>query len=794
MEEPMPQATISYSNFSSVKSNTPDKKTQEWDDFAASLKTPVIVDSKDKATLFVPATFNGKRSKENVIEVFMAILDMDEGHDPLDFRDAWKARGLEFVMYSTFSNTSDHPKWRAIFPFSKPVSKDDWEAVWTGVAEDLSHGLTDRACKDASRMYFYPAAAKREDYLFGHYKGEWLDPDVYLERAVKRDHLQQKEQSAKVAHRIGDVYDESSVTIDDIITPFGWRKANRKTGGMDVWIRPGKEGNDQISATWGNRPGLGDRFYVFSSSVHNLPINQALTKFSIYAHLNHNADFKKAAKALEPQYGLKLVKQGEYQSPTKEKDQNNPEDPDKANAFTDSMNGVRLVKMFGDSFRYVVQSKMCTTWNGHKWAIDELGDSKVREFARLAAKAFQAESVKEPDEIRAKKQFAFGLASHNTGRIDNTVKEARSLAAVSILDFDNHPMLLNCRNGVLDLETGKLHPHDRKLLLSQVTGCGIAPEDAPGPKHFVDFMAKVIPDEETRKFVFQFLGYTLTGLVNETCYAFLFGSTGNNGKSTLINIIQHIMGDYGMTINTPTLMETKGFGSNPEYELARLRGKRFVVANEVSDDQRLNEALVKQITGDDTVRGRHISQSPFEFPCLAKIYMTGNSKPTIYGQDSAIWRRVNLIPFEVEVPKEERDPHLKNKLIAEAPLILRFLANWCLRWQTTRLERSPLMLQAKIDYMNESDFMGTYIEEELVFGTYEEIGCTSLHQHYLRWAKDNGSMTMNPNKFGRIMTKRFPKNVERKKSNGIMTWVGVNKKEHKIGSIPENQGAFRDDS
>lgn len=460
---------------------------------------------------------------------------------------------------------------------------------------------------------------------------------------------------------------------------------------------------------------------------------------------------------------------------------------EEAREFTDYINGSKIVQRYGDEFRFVVQTGDFATWDECRWAITPLGKYKVREWAVSCAKSITDDLRPGESPARAKERLKWGVASLNTKGISNAIYEAGARQAVSILDFDHQPWLLNVKNGVVNLRTGELKEHDRNLLLSQCCGTKIAPKGSPKPELFIGFMKRIIPDSMTRKFVYQYLGYTLTGDVSETCYVFFHGG-GKNGKSTLINIMQYIMGDYAMRILTSSLMESKGgYGVNTEYEFARLRGKRFVVAHEVSDDHRLNESTIKELTGDDVVRARQIRGEPFEFPCLAKIYMTGNSKPTIYGTDNAIWRRVDLVPFNVQITAEERDKSLKSKLEAEAPLILRYLVDCCVRWQATGLERSEAMLEAKDEYQRENDFMATFLDEDFVYGNGLEIGCTKLHQHYLAWAKRNGCIPMNPTKFGLVIKKKFePLGIKKKKSNGLYKWIGVDEKQSEY----EGQGQF----
>jgi len=785
LEEPLtvsPSLPINYSIFTSVKDNVPKPRKETWEDLAKAFSTHQLVagttkDARnDRVALFCPASFTegAKRSAKNVQFVYLAVLDMDGGHDPSDFVDMWTKRGLEFLIYTTWQHSVESPRWRAIFPLENPVASEDWLKAWTGITNDLAQGLSDEACKDASRMYFVPCCSASDEakHATEWHKGKYLDATPYIELADVAQHQVQQEQSARTSGRVGDNFEEQ-MSIDQILSPAGWTRGG-KAGGLDVWIRPGKDDKKAISATWGYRTAIGaERLYVFSSST-NLPQGQALSKFSVYSYLNHGGDFKAAARALTKEGYAQL--QVVTRSETKDTGVSvgTEVDPEtSAREFTDAANGERLVKLFGSEFRYVAELKSWAVWDGCKWSISATAESKIRGYAIESARSLQREAGICPDPDRAKKMFTFAIRSQDTARIDACIKEAKAKSTVSILDFDKHPWLLNCKNGIVDLKTGKLLPHDRDLLMSQSTGCDFYTENTRAPV-FESFIKKIIPDDDTAEFLVRYIGYSLTGSTKEQSYVFLHGNTGNNGKSTLINILQHIFGDYNVTLDTEAIMQTKGFVTNPDYELARLKGKRFAAVNEVSDSQKLNEPLIKRLTGGDYVKGRQIYGMPFDFPAIAKIFMTGNNKPAIYGQDNATWRRVNLVPFDVEVPKEERDTDLIDKLIEESPRILRVLVGMCLKWQKEGAKKSALMLDEKEEYKEENDFMGTFIEEELKFYSGFAVNCTRLHQHYLEWARKNGCHPLNPTAFGRVMSHRLPMfgDVEKVRSNGKF-WRGV---------------------
>jgi putative DNA primase/helicase len=180
----------------------------------------------------------------------------------------------------------------------------------------------------------------------------------------------------------------------------------------------------------------------------------------------------------------------------------------------------------------------------------------------------------------------------------------------------------------------------------------------------------------------------------------LFGS-GSNGKTTLLEAIRHVMGGYAGQVAVKTLMAKRG--DSISNDIAQLQGRRFVTSSEVDSGQRLAEAQVKQLTGGGMLQARYLYQEYFEFLPTFKIFMDCNHKPEIRGTDSAIWRRMKLIPFKVEIPASEKDGTLGEKLKAEAPGILAWAVRGCLEWQRMGLEEPECVQKATGDYAEEMD-------------------------------------------------------------------------------------------
>ena len=264
-------------------------------------------------------------------------------------------------------------------------------------------------------------------------------------------------------------------------------------------------------------------------------------------------------------------------------------------------------------------------------------------------------------------------------------------------------------------------------------------------------------------------GYTLSGLTTEQCLFFLHGR-GANGKSTFVETVMALLGDLGHKARAQVLMLSER--ERVSNEVAALAGRRLVVTSELSDGGRLDEGLVKDLTGGDTMSARFLYGEPFTFRPTFKLWLYGNHKPTIAGTDDGIWRRVRLIPFTVQIPEKERDATLPAKLRAELPGLL----TWALRgWQDFQrhgLGTPAAVTQATAEYRSESDVMGIFLEERcrLHDGATAEAG--KLYAAYCEWATENGLRPMSNVRFAKSLSERgFAK--DKNTANGRMEYQNI---------------------
>jgi len=259
-----------------------------------------------------------------------------------------------------------------------------------------------------------------------------------------------------------------------------------------------------------------------------------------------------------------------------------------------------------------------------------------------------------------------------------------------------------------DLHTGVSRAPDPLDYITKKTACRCAPAGTPHPL-WSEFLERVTDGSaELQEFLQRYVGYCCTGYTSEHVFVFAYG-TGANGKSTFINTIAGIFGDYATVADMSTFM-----ASNTEHhptDLAKLRGARLVVAQETQGGRRWDEAKIKALTGGDKITARFMRQDFFDFVPTFKLFICGNHKPRLSSVDEAMRRRLLLVPFTVQIPLAERDPRLPEKLKAEWPAILRWCIDGCLEWQRVGLAPPPIVRDATEEYFAGQDMLQQWLED-----------------------------------------------------------------------------------
>lgn len=418
--------------------------------------------------------------------------------------------------------------------------------------------------------------------------------------------------------------------------------------------------------------------------------------------------------------------------------------------FTDAGNGERFIARHGHDVRYVATWKSWLVWDGTRWLRDDTCEIERR--AKETARAIHLEAVDLEDDAQRKATFKHAAASEAANRLDAMLRRARSEPPLPVRpgDFDRLPMLFNVANGTINLSDGRLRQHMRADLLTKRSNVRYD-ADAECPL-WLKFLDRIFDgDKQVIEYVQRAVGYTLTGDTREQCLHLLHGA-GQNGKSTFLEVIADLLGDYGMQADFTTFLDGKHGG--PRDDIARLAGARMVRSSEVGEGKRLNESLVKSLTGQDTIAARFLYSETFEFHPVFKLWFAANHRPVIRGTDLAIWRRIRLIPFMVTIPPDDRDPELADKLRAELPGILNWAILGCLAWLRDGLRPPPIVSIETDKYRTESDVMGAFLDECCERDSSYEVGASELYGAFKRWCHENGEWCPSQTHFGRRLDDR----------------------------------------
>lgn len=418
--------------------------------------------------------------------------------------------------------------------------------------------------------------------------------------------------------------------------------------------------------------------------------------------------------------------------------------------MTDLGNAKYLVHHHGDLMRYCYRWRKWLVWDSKRWAIDDT--AAAERLAKDAVGQFYVDAVQNPDlEVRGR-LLKHALKSEGAASINNMLALARSEPGIPILhdELDRNPWLFNVSNGTLNLKTMDLLPHRQSDLIAQLSPVAFDPKsECPLWLAFLDRVTNSNPS--IIGFLRRAVGYALTGDTSEQVLFFLYG-TGRNGKSTFVETIRALFGEYAQQMPADSLMVKHGQGI--PSDIARLRGVRFAVSMETEEGRRMAESLIKQLTGGDRISARFMHSDWFEFTPTHKLFLCTNHKPIIRGTDNAIWRRIRLVPFSVTIPVEEVDPELKNKLLLELPGIFRWALQGCMEWQKNGLGCPVEVEEATAEYKKEMDVLGDFLRDCIDEFPGAQTGASEIYRAYKDWCENGGEFCLSQKKFGQAMIER----------------------------------------
>lgn len=669
------------------------------------------IEEKKQATCFSCVVYREQttRGKKGVESITAFVLDIDDLSD-----DQWSVvlgnlEGVAHVRHTTHGHRSEEKPgncWRVILPLTRPITPEEYPKVWVRMHARFA-GLTDPAAKDLAHIWLIPScpAARMSVAQYELLDGEPLDVDSVL--ALPEPPKEKK--------------------------------------------RTAKEGKPAT----GGKVQTGHR-HSYLTSLAGAMRRKAMDRNSIIAALVAE-NLRVCSPPLEEDEVLSIV------DSIVEYDEG---DPLLLANCTDIGNVERLAAYAGENLRYVIPWGSWLVWDGKAWSKDEHG--RIYQIARDVAKAVWSKAQAIEDEKEQGKMIRWAMKMENAHSLTSMLHLAGYLMSVPTEKLDRHPHLLCCRNGVVDLQTGQILPHDRDLYQTRYIDLDFdANAECPLWCSFLDRIFS--QNYEMIGFVQRAIGYSLTGSTQEHALMLCYG-IGANGKSVFLETLRALVGPYAKQADFSSFVHQK-FDPGIRNDLARLVGARLVTAVESDAGKLMAEALVKQLTGGDTITVRFLRQEHFEYTPTFKLWMASNHKPVIRGTDYGIWRRIRLLPFDEVIPEQERDPNLISKLRDELPGILAWAVLGAVWWYKAGLGQCNAVSAATNDYRDQMDDLGGFLEECCRLAPDASIPSGELYSEYARWCEANREKPLSKKSVGmRIIERGFrPK----RGNHGVRTWSGL---------------------
>jgi len=447
--------------------------------------------------------------------------------------------------------------------------------------------------------------------------------------------------------------------------------------------------------------------------------------------------------------------------------------------FTDLGNSRRLRHHLGGLVRFVPEIGFLL-WTGKVWAFDT--HDRVRTAAHEVVEAILDSGFKleEEGDVDAGAVISWGKRSQSTRALDSMIRECQALPGVAmhVDQLDGDYDLLAVANGVVNLRTGLLGPHDPELFISKIIDVNYRPEAKAN--RWVGFLEEIFPDMPGMpSYMQRLIGYGITGHTSEQCFAVMYGR-GANGKSVFNDTLSRLFAD--VTTTTPfSTFESKPGGGGIPNDVAALMGARLVVASEGDAAAPMNESTIKRLTGSDLVTARFMRKEFFSFRPTFLILLATNHKPRFRGADEGLWRRVKLIPFKRYFEEEDRDHYLTDKLIAESEGILAWAVAGAVDWSRDGLQDPDSVVNATADYRGTSDALGGFYPGMITDSPGGRATALEVYRAYLEWCDEQ--LTPEKLRWSKIALAGAleERGIMRKRTNSGQVWTDI-----AVGAVPSD--------
>jgi putative DNA primase/helicase len=415
--------------------------------------------------------------------------------------------------------------------------------------------------------------------------------------------------------------------------------------------------------------------------------------------------------------------------------------------------------LHGEDRRFVGKWGRWLYWDGRRWQFDDTLSTYdlVRACCRERAKILGIENEK----------LAAAAASAKTvAGVEKLARSDRRTVATPE-DFDADPLLVNTPAGTIDFRRGgEVREHARGDLITKITA--VSPDHAADDSTFLRFLADITCGrEELQGYLQRLFGLCLTGDTRDHILPFFIGA-GANGKSTLLELMQYIFGDYARQVPAEVLMEARG--ERHPTDIANLMGVRLAIASEVDEGQAWAESRIKSLTGDEVISARFMRQDFFTFRRTHKLIVAGNHRPALRSVDQAIRRRIHLVPFEASFLGAHVDRDMPAKLRLEAPAILAWTVRGALDWLANGLCPPPTVTVATEEYFASQDTLGEWIAQACdLSDATAETPSSELYRAFHAWKERRGERPPSQVRFSAQLEQRCRK----ERRGGVVRFTGV---------------------
>lgn len=398
----------------------------------------------------------------------------------------------------------------------------------------------------------------------------------------------------------------------------------------------------------------------------------------------------------------------------------------------------RFLDRFGPDIHFAQEGKYWMYWDGRRWAKD-----KGKTYIHARAKETVKNTLVDFGKMTTKSLSYYNSANsvaHMSGIIEGASREIG--IPVPETAFDADPDFINCKNGMVDLRTGKLVPHKKDKLMSKLIPYDY--EAGRTPTQFLAFLNEIMMgDQQMVTFLQDYFGYALTGLPPDRIFVIFYGE-GRNGKSTITNILESICADYHVKARSQSIMSTSREDKPDRIgeDLIPLRGARLVTMQESDKGVRLNEGKIKEMTGRDRMKCRYLHSNEWlEFPNTGKIILSTNHKPRVSGTDPGIWDRIAMVEFGYRIPDDKVDPDLPDRIVEqEAGAILSWMVEGAIRFYQNgkKVFRPHKIIQATNEYRMDEDSIGQFVGACVRPNPGTKVKVASLYKAYCDFMEDQG--------------------------------------------------------